>query len=325
MTTAELYAEHLAQPTPGFDPREIRLSEVGQCARRQTLRILGYPADPPTPTEQSVFATGHRIEDFVYRLWARRYPRRVRRQVPVRTPYGTGHIDLWVAPERKIVEVKSTTQARIPDLPLAAHVDQLHVYQYFWGARRGATLELAYVIKETGEVQAIAVPYDPARARQLVVTLIAIQGAVTLTQEPLPVPDDYTPFQFPCAWGRGRCPYWRHCWGDAARDADADTVTADPLAPELARYASLRDRRAALRAQADTVDAEITMLEQHFSEVLDAHAATVLRAGPYRLRRTVVPGRVTYDVPAALAPYQKTGRGYARWTVTATRAPAVPT
>ena len=329
LTTGDLYHNHLHMDHATFDPREIRLSEGGQCARRQTLRILGYPAEPPTDQQLAIFDTGHRIEDFVYRLWATRYPRRVCRQIRVRTPYGTGHIDLWIPPERKIVEVKSTTRARLADLPLTSHVDQLHLYQYYWGARHHAALELAYVVKETGEIRPFAVPYDVARARELVATLIAVQGAVEMTREPLPIPPDYTAFQFPCGWGTGRCAFWTHCWGPEAvapEGKDAVVVaTAAAFAPDLAAYQRLRQQRSALTAQADTLKTQIEGLEDGFARFLTDEGADVLKAGPFRLRRTVVPGRVTYDTGAALAagavdaatlaPFQKTGSGYTRWTV----------
>ena len=67
------------------------------------------------------------------------------------------------------------------------------------------------------------------------------------------------------------------------------------------------------------------MLEEGFESFLAAQGATVLKAGPFRLRRTVVPGRVSYDARAAidagvvaetdLAPFKKTGAGYTRWTM----------
>ena len=330
-TTADLHAAYLPRTHATFDPREIRLSEVGQCPRRQTLRILGYPAEAPTDQQLAIFDTGHRIEDFVYRLWATRYPRRVLRQIRVKTPYGTGHIDLWVPPERKIVEVKSTTRARIADLPLDSHVDQLHMYQYYWGAQRRAVLELAYVVKETGEILPFQISYDVAHARQLVANLIAVQGAAEMTREPLPVPAEYTAFRYPCSWGAERCAFWTHCWGPDAVAPEGSgqekvvVAVAASFAPDLAEYQTLRQQRSALLAQADTLKEHIEVLEEGFESFLVAHGATVLKAGPFRLRRTVVPGRVSYDARAALdagvvsetdlAPFKKTGAGYTRWTV----------
>ena len=339
-TTAELHVAYLQQAHTTFDPREMRLSEVGQCSRRQTLRMLGYPAEEPTPQQLSIFDTGHRLEDFVYQLWARRYPRRVLRQIRVRTPYGTGHIDLWVVPERKIVEVKSTTRARRADLPLESHVDQLHMYQYFWGARHHATLELAYVVKETGEIVPFPIPYDGARARQLIANLIAVQGAVEMTREPLPVPREYTAFRYPCSWGAERCTFWTHCWGPDAVTTEGSgnnrvvMAAADALAPDLATYQTLRRQRSALVAQADTLKEQIEVLEAGFERFLATHGASALKAGPFWLRRTVVPGRVTYDTraaldagvvsEAALAPFQKAGASSTRWTVSQKTPPHQP-
>jgi hypothetical protein len=153
-TTADLHTAALAEARTQntFDPREIRLSAAGGCPRKQTLRILGYPADEPDTQQLSIFQTGHYWEDYIAQLWESRYPGQVQRQVPVDTKYGTGHIDIWVEPLRHLVESKTTKAARRADLPLAEHVDQVHLYLHFWGQARGATAEIAYVIKETGEV-----------------------------------------------------------------------------------------------------------------------------------------------------------------------------
>lgn len=329
LTTTELHQRALHRTTSAFDPTEIRLSEVGQCSRRQTLRILGYPPESPTDEQLAVFHTGHQWEERVFRLWADRYPRRVIRQIRVKTPYGTGHIDLWVAPLKKIVEVKTTTRKMRDHLPLESHVDQLHMYQYWWGARRGATLELAYVIKETGEILSMPVPYDIARARSLVANLIAVQGAAELTREPLPIPEEYTAFAYPCGWGHGRCAFWTHCWGAAAVEHDpksGQVLAAPQLTDDLATYLRLKQRRTALAAQADTLKEEMQLYEEGFTRFLDDHHGQTLKAGPYRLRRTVVAPSVTYDTKAAieagvvdaqaLGPYRKMGRGHTRWYLT---------
>lgn len=328
INTAELQTLSLHQADHTFDPTEIRLSEVGQCSRRQTLRILGYPPEPPTDQQLAVFRTGHQWEDRVFRLWADRYPRRVSRQIRVKTTYGTGHIDLWVVPIKKIVEVKTTTKKMRVRLPLESHVDQLHMYQYWWGARRGATLELAYVIKETGEILSIPVPYDVARARSLVANLIAVQGAAQMTREPLPIPEEYSAFSYPCGWGEGRCAFWKHCWGPAAQEQDPKLGTilnAPQFSEDLAAYQRLQQRRSALTAQADVLKEEMEIYEDGFRRFLDDHQGQALRADRFRLRRTVVAPSITYDVkaaiqagivdPATLTPYRQERKGYTRWSL----------
>lgn len=326
-TTADLYATQLQHADTPFDPREMRLSAVGGCARQQTLRMLGYPATEPTETQLSIFASGHEHEDRVFRLWAARYPRQVRRQIRVRTPYGTGHIDLWVAPERRLVEVKSTTLKMRDRLPLAAHVDQVLMYLHFWGRARDAQAEIAYRLKETGELLSFAVDYDPDRVATLLRTLGAIESAVSV-EEPLPIPDGYTAFAFPCAWGTGRCPFWDHCWGaDAAvaREKDVVVVTNPALASAAAQYAALREARHTLSAERDALEDDQRALEAQFAEELSAHDATALQAGPYRITGTPKAGAVSYRLKdalaagavdaAALAPYKTVGKPSRTWTL----------
>lgn len=218
-TTADLVRDAHQSRRRAFASTEIRLSEAGGCARRQTLRILGYPAAPHSERQLAIFSVGDLWEDWLAAIWQRRYPGQVERQVGVPTPFGTGHIDLWVAPERLIVECKTTREASRPYLPLAEHVSQVTLYLHYWGLERDAAAEIAYVLKETGEVISIPVEYDADRAARLVRRLERIQQAVT-AGTPLPVPTRYAADRFPCAWKDGRCQYWQHCWGgkDGSRD-----------------------------------------------------------------------------------------------------------
>jgi len=66
--------------------------------------------------------------------------------------------------------------------------------------------------------------------------------------------------------------------------------------------------------------------EAAFAAACDAAGTDTLKAGPYLIRRTAVPGRATIDWdaavaagaadPAALAPFTRTTAGYTRWTLT---------
>lgn len=332
VTTAALQAarfEAARQAPPAFDPREVRLSEAGQCPRRQTLRALGYPAAPPTDRELAVFAAGHHWEDALAALWEDRFPFGVQRQVPVVTPFGTGHIDLWVEPIRHLVEGKTTTEKHRADLPFASHVDQVTLYLHFFGQARGATAEIAYVIKETGEIVSCPVAYDADRAQELHFRLLVVQDAIR-RGEPLPVPEEYEATRYPCAWhtpqGLARCGYWATCWGSRWQAApDPAVLEAPALAADAAEYARLRQELQALDTQVAIRKARREQLERAFAQILDAHGARTLVAGGVRLTRTPVPGRPTWDVPAALAagavtaealaPYRRDGRGYDRWSV----------
>lgn len=311
------------------------MSEAGQCPRKQTLRALGYDADAPDQRALSIFRSGDEHEDALYALWASRYPRKVRRQILVRSPFGTGHMDIWVAPLRHIVESKTTTEKSLPYLPMKSHVAQVQMYLHYWGNAHGATAEIAYRIKETGQILSYPVVYDPALAQELVQGLQIVQAAIR-GKTPIPVPDEYQAFRFPCAWGKpggnmGHCPYWEHCWGGSSTETVRKAVVA--VAPQLERealeYAEVRQKRQAIQAQVEVLQSQEGAMETMFRRVLDAASATKLRAGRVALSRSCISGRVFTDIAAAIkdgvvtakeiAPYQKQGDGFDRWTVKVTK------
>ncbi|AEJ39650.1 hypothetical protein TPY_1466 [Sulfobacillus acidophilus TPY] len=336
LSTQALWHQHLQQrlmEPPPFDPTEIRLSEAGQCPRRQTLRALGYAAALPTPRELAIFETGHWVEDRLAALWEARHPGQVNRQVTVTSPFGTGHIDLYIEPLNHIVECKTTTEKRRTELPLKSHVDQVTLYLHYWGNARGATAEIAYYIKETGNILAFPVTYDAARARELIVGLMEVQYAIQLTREPLPIPDDYQATQYPCAWytadGLARCPYWEHCWGSSVTPMPDKKLGVVAVAPALAgdvdEYATIRQKQQALKGQLDILAVRREQLEAGFRTLLDERRAQALRAGDLTIKRTPIAGRTTVDLKAAIAdgvvteaqlqPYTVQHEGYDRWTV----------
>lgn len=334
--TETLWQQHLQQQLlapPTFDPREIRLSEAGQCGRRQTLRALGYTPTLPTPRELAIFETGHWVEDRIAAIWDARFPGRINRQVTVTSPFGTGHIDIYVEPLNHIVECKTTTEKHRGDLPLKSHVDQVTLYLHYWGNALQATAEIAYYIKETGALLSFPVTYDAERAKDLIVGLLAVQHAIHILQEPLPIPDDYQANRYPCAWytvdGLSRCPFWEHCWGAAIAPAAPTTqgpaIAAPALADDAATYAQLRQQEQLLNRQLEVLEATRKQFEAGFRTLLTDRQAQVLHAGEWIIKRTPIHGRTTYDVPAAIAdgvidrdaiaPYTTTHPDYDRWTI----------
>ena len=327
-STAALYSTRLAERAQEekFDPKEIRLSEAGLCPRKQTLRALGFEADDPDERSLSIFESGDEHEEVIYGLWAEQFPRRVKRQVAVRTPYGVGHIDIWVAPLKHLVESKSTTEKSLKRLTMEHHIDQVTMYLHFWGLAHGGTAEIAYRVKETGQVLSFPVEYDERRALNLIANLVEVEGAIEMTQEPLPIPEDYTAFSFPCAWATGRCPFWQHCWGGAQTEIQKKKVIAraPQLAADAREYLQSRERRKALEAQVEIMKAREDVLEGGFGAVLDGAEANALIAGEVLLGRSIIPGRISYDgdgmVEAgivtrdAISPFTRVSAGYDRWT-----------
>lgn len=329
-TTTELHTAALQAARDTFDPREIRLSAAGGCPRKQTLRILGYPADDPDTQQLSIFHAGHYWEDYIASLWEAQYPGQVARQVPVETKYGTGHIDIWVEPIRHLVESKTTRLARRDELPLDEHVDQVTLYLHFFD--RGATAELAYIIKETGEILTFPVVYDPARIPRLLAALNAITVAVTVDEEPLAVPYDYQPHRFPCAWFTAgghlkQCEFWAHCWENSpsATETDTDGTVAAPSGwgDVIADYIRIRDEAKALKDALKPLETQKKEYEQFFAQWLDQHDAHRLRTPDGLLQRTVAKPSVSWDMDQAIAdgvvtpeqvlPYQRLGTPRVTW------------
>lgn len=325
------YTAELAGPSK-FDPHEIRLSEAGQCPRRQTLRALGHAPMPPTLREMAIFEAGHRAEEEIAALWEPQFPGQITREVEVRTEFGVGHIDMWIDPIKHLVECKTTTEKRLKDLPLQSHVAQVTMYLHFFGNAQGATAEIAYKIKETGEVLSFPVTYDRDYARQLIVGLMEVQAAITMLRAPLPIPDDYQATSYPCAWhtpqGLRRCGFWNYCWGNQVTtevDKKDLIAIAAPLTADVEEYAKIRVQQQALETQIDLIKVRRDELEAGFGDILDDTQANALRAGAITIKRSVIGGRTTTDIKSAIAdgvmtdeaikPYQKTGDPYSRWTV----------
>ena len=218
----------------------IRLSEAGSCPRLQTLRLLKAPSDPYV--QSAAMNAGISWEDYVALVWRDAYPD-TQRKVPVSSPFGAGEADLWIPSLRKLVEVKSTNAERAQWLPDQQHVAQLTLYMGYWpGAdandqgEPGINGELAYVVRETGQVLSITVDWD----QNLFDDLVHVLDLIALAKRDgtaLPIPSGYQWDRFPCRWrvgdpGEGRCRYYTNCWGVQgdgqgvqALDARVDYVT----------------------------------------------------------------------------------------------------
>lgn len=326
-TSERLYADFLERRRreEKFDSREIRLSGVGHCQRAESLRVLGYPGEPTTPRQEAIFAAGDRFEDEMFEVWDSRYPGQVVRQVEVVHPWGKGHLDLLVTPAKRYVECKTTTEKQRPHLPFASHVEQVQLYFHYdlwprWGAE--ATAEIAYRIKETGEVLSVPVRYDPAYAEELVARLKTLQDAAAFGV-PLPMPEDVSLDRFPCGWTDAggnfvTCAFWRHCWSPEDREA-ADAVAASLVG----RYREADDAYRTAQALADAAKAELDRVREAVSKVMGQGRTGVLFADGYELKRVTGSGWSYYDgraairsgvvTKAAMEPFRRERAGTTQW------------
>lgn len=328
--TATLMDEHLEaqRAIRRFDPTEIRLSEAAHCSRRQTLRILGYEAEPDALDQLSVFNSGHEHEERLADLWRARYPGdgNILREVEVASPFGTGHMDVWVVPIRHYVECKTTTKKALRYLPLEEHVAQVTLYlHYYILPTGGGTAEIAYRIKETGRVISYPVAYDPKLAERLFARLQAVKDAVEFGS-PLPMERGLLLDRFPCGWEGDdgslvTCPFWKHCW---TADAEA-TTDAEATIRLLQEYKALDDAYRAADKTADAAKDRRERTRQALGKIMDAAGRGVVRAGGLEVIRSKASGWVYYDGRAAITagvvsaeamrPYERTREGNVTWTL----------
>jgi hypothetical protein len=223
-STADLHLHKLRTPPParggvwrGHKPG-VRLSELGGCNRKQTLRLLGAKAEPITDRQRAIFEAGKVWEAYIRDLWRDALgPGAVACGVPVKTPFGMGEIDLFIPGMSRIIEIKTSTSKSRDYLPNEGNVAQLLLYLHFYGIEElGLRVneisgELVYVLKDTGEVVSCPVGYDHAKVNALIRDAGLITKAVA-KRENLPIPMNYRPDRFPCGWQDGRCQYFRECW-----------------------------------------------------------------------------------------------------------------
>lgn len=315
-----------------FDPREFRLSESGACPRKRILRALGYPPGALTEDQAAIFEEGRLMED-----WLAGFLRdagfRVERQVPVLVRVGDvppfwGHADflVWPCEDEVPMVVECKTVQRYAErygLPRPEHVRQVQAYLHFGGWQRA---EIVYFLKGRKlEWRVFPVSYSPEVGADIEQEIAWLWDCVLRGWVPEPAPG-YRPDRYPCGWrteeGEGRCEMWGHCWADGAAAREAPVLVD---AAPLREYADLRRQHSALVTQAEELRERMAALEERMAQALGGKAG-VLEADGIRVRGTPVPGRVTYDVEAAvaagavseeaLAPYRKEGRGYWRWTLT---------
>jgi len=204
--------------------RGVRMSEMGGCSRKQTLRLSGYRAEYPSAFDKARFEKGLLWEEIIAAVWEAEFPGQVKRGVEVVSPYGTGEIDLFIPHLPHIVELKTTKPSNEPYLPMTENMIQVQCYLHFFGKELGVTeAELCYALKNEDDlyasaVRSFAIEYDPELAEMLVEEMKKIHRH-GLLKRVLPIPEAYTQERFPCAWrvgqpDAGACAFYRRCWGD---------------------------------------------------------------------------------------------------------------
>lgn len=213
-----------------FDPKEVRLSSIGYCQRRQVLTALeGAP-----PIDWGYDQHGHLLQEALSKIIERKYP--ITRELEVKHDYGIAHIDLFIekgilSDVGHICEIKTIKCAALAyELPKPAHILQVQGQMLFLSRNNGyiPTAEIIYMCRDDAgahhQAHEIAFP-DPERTTFIEDRLRQVYRYI----EEKFVPE--VPFDEPiyeCSYktkknGYGKrieyqeikCPFYEsHCWGN---------------------------------------------------------------------------------------------------------------
>jgi hypothetical protein len=204
---------------PKYDPRELRLSETGDCPRKRVLKAQGKPVTHQSSDDAlRTMETGNLWEHWLAERIGAVTP--ILPQVVVTTPYGaSGHIDLLarIDGQELILEIKAVSQwTKV--LPDPRHVQQVQAYLHFYGRQNGISrAQLLYIHRENGAGPFIhPITYDPAEGERIERELQALRVTIDAGAD-CQIPDGMQADQFPCSWssrtGGGHCAYYGYCWG----------------------------------------------------------------------------------------------------------------
>jgi len=115
-----------------FAPTALRASELARCARMAAGRGIGWAHEEYDEQTRRYFARGHLYTEYVARqLRAKHGSTNVLTEVEIDWPLGTGHGDIYVVPDKLLVEVKSTVTPTTSSPMFEMAVEQLRIYLRF--------------------------------------------------------------------------------------------------------------------------------------------------------------------------------------------------
>lgn len=298
-----------------------RWSMASRCARQGAYALLGEePAEPDEQTRR-YFLRGKQIGRYVVeQLEAKFGATDVVAEKAVEWPAGIGHADAFVQSEALTVEVKSRTSLEVTDDDLA----QIAGYMHFDPDSERGGLILVHPSSLDERVLPVLLTDElRGQVEEAVERVVRAGKTGELPERCCERPSD----------ARSKmCPFAEVCFSDwtAPPVIQVNGQVAE-LAPEL--YRAELDTKQARRLTAEA-EARRDELRAQLRDVLEP--GMVYEAGGYRLRRTVVKPRVTYDVASALkagqlaeanvAAFRRVGQGHDRWSVDALDdgQPAIP-
>lgn len=273
-----------------FVKTEVRASEVARgCDRMSVLRALGAQSDEPDDEQKEWFSRGHLFEWYYGKqLDAKHGRENVIRQPTFEHPLGVGHSDFLIAPERLLVEVKSTQAGTLSTPVFDNGVEQLRIAIHFHpDADRGALVMLNPSTLRAAEVYDVVNTEDDDE--RIDATFASIQNHIIAERLPDRVchkPGNargmLCPFATPCFEG------WEEPLPYSVTDQEAVRLAA------LITTIQMKEK-IALTEVAGLAD-EKKEAKQHLSEFLPEKGVSTV--GPFSVQTWPVKGQVKVNAKA---------------------------
>jgi len=276
-----------------FVQTEVRASEVARgCDRMSVGRALGWEPREHDPETLEWFSRGHLFEWYYGRqLDAKHGKENVIRQPSFQHPLGVGHSDFLIAPERLLVEVKSTASGTLSTPVFDNGVEQLRIAIHFHpDADQGALVMLnPSTLRPADTFKVVNTDDDDERIEE---TFRRLQNHIVA--EDLPERVCTKPGQ-----ARGMmCPFAAECF-DGWEPEPINEIDDPAVLKIAADLAALTQEERKHNAAIKELEQTKRDLKGELAEVLPAKGETVV--GPYLVRTWPVAGRVSVSAKALAA------------------------
>lgn len=268
-----------------FDPKEIRLSAIGLCMRRQVLGALEPESSSPIPFEYD--ESGHLLQDALFQRIKTIYPHALA-EYEVHHDGGTGHIDVLIPPHSTdaadcpylIVEVKTMACGGMNYLsePKESHLWQVKGQMYYLQENLRTQLltlqavdaEIIYLCRDHfGEhFRAFSVNFpSKEEITEIVARIAQVERAIRQGEVP-PVPFAKPEWQCTYKTKGGEsvsCPFYGKCWPEKEKIAPSEIIN---LAGDAKSGLVMQDYIAAKRAKKEA------------EAIIDSVESALLEANP---------------------------------------------
>lgn len=267
----------------------VRLSQLARCPRACALQGSGAEPAPPTERMRRYWTRGQMFSWYAWRQLCEQYGEdAIEREREVPWPLGVGHIDLYVRPERLIVEVKSSTS---PSSVIDAAMRQVRMQMRFDPEAEHAAI---YVIdpSDLDREDFLPVKLRDEDVAEIDRAVEEVGRAIEGGDLPACSASDPTACRF------SGCGFTEAAW--AGWTPAPATTADDPRLVEAAlEWYRHRAFRLALERGVDTAKADETEARDRMLELGLPPEGEVVVGGKLRVKRTKVAGRVTARIADA--------------------------